>query len=50
VLEAAVALGVPAAAVGRTGGDALILPGGGPISMGELRRAREDWLPDYMGG
>jgi len=50
ILAAAEALGVPAAAVGRTGGDALILPGGGPISLGELRRAREDWLPAYMGG
>jgi phosphoribosylformylglycinamidine synthase len=50
VLEAAEALGVPAAAVGRAGGDALILPGGRPISLNELRRAREDWLPAYMGG
>jgi len=50
VLEAAEALGVPAVAVGRAGGDALILPGGRPISLNELRRARENWLPAYMGG
>jgi len=48
ILGAAAVLGVPAATVGRTGGDALILPGGGPISLNELRRAREDWLPAYM--
>ena len=49
VLAAAAARGVPAAIVGRTTADAaLTLPGGNPISLAELRRAHEAWLPEYM--
>jgi phosphoribosylformylglycinamidine synthase len=48
VLEAARAAGVPAARIGTTGGRALTLPGGAPISLGELRAVREGWLPRYM--
>ncbi len=49
VLAAAAARGVPAAAVGRATADgALTLPGSNPISLAELRRAHEAWLPDYM--
>jgi phosphoribosylformylglycinamidine synthase len=48
VLEAARAAGVPAAAVGATGGNALTLAGGGTISVVELTRAHEGWLPAYM--
>jgi phosphoribosylformylglycinamidine synthase len=40
--------GVPAAVIGRTGGETLVLPGGRPISLDELRGAHEDWLPTYM--
>ncbi|MCH8999450.1 MAG: hypothetical protein IID48_14480, partial [Proteobacteria bacterium] len=53
VLEAAGEAGVPAACIGTTGGTgggaALTLPGGEPISLGELRAAHEGWLPRYMG-
>jgi phosphoribosylformylglycinamidine synthase len=49
VLAAARSRGVPAAIVGVSTGDgALTLPGGNPISLAELRRAHEAWLPGYM--
>ncbi|HZD25253.1 MAG TPA: phosphoribosylformylglycinamidine synthase subunit PurL [Alphaproteobacteria bacterium] len=41
---------VPARRLGRAGGDALTLPGGTHISMAELRRAHEGWLPSLMAG
>ncbi len=41
--------GVQATQIGVTGGPALTLPGGAPISLGELRAAHEGWLPRYMG-
>jgi len=49
LLDAARAAGVPAAQIGVTGGSSLTLPGGTPISLGELRAAHEGWLPRYMG-
>ncbi len=48
LLAAADAAGVPAAAVGRTGGDRLTVEGHGSISLGELRDGHEGWLPAYM--
>ncbi len=49
VLATAAARGVSATIVGRTTPDAaLTLPGGNPISLSELRRAHEAWLPAYM--
>ncbi len=39
---------VPARAVGRTGGATLTVSGDHPISLVELREAREGWLPAYM--
>ena len=48
VLEASAAADVPAFIVGKTGGDALTLPGGNAISVAELRRINEAWLPAYM--
>ena len=42
--------GVPVSCIGDTGGDALTLPGERPISIAELTRAHESWLPDYMAG
>jgi phosphoribosylformylglycinamidine synthase len=50
LLDAAEAAGVPAARIGTTGGTALILPEGDPISLDDLGRAHERWLPDYMEG
>jgi phosphoribosylformylglycinamidine synthase len=49
LLDAARTAGVPAAQIGVTGGASLTLPGGAPISLGELRAAHEGWLPRYMG-
>jgi len=48
VLAAAGAAGVPAAAIGQSGGDALTLGEDDTISLEELRAAHEVWLPDYM--
>jgi phosphoribosylformylglycinamidine synthase len=44
------AAGVPILRLGRTGGDALILPEIAPIPVADLVRAHEDWLPNYMAG
>jgi phosphoribosylformylglycinamidine synthase len=49
VLKAAKAAGVPALPIGRTGGDSLTVGGACTISLAELRKAHESWLPDYMG-
>jgi phosphoribosylformylglycinamidine synthase len=48
VLEAAAKANVPAKVVGITGGGALTLPHGNAISVVELRRINEAWLPAYM--
>ena len=45
---AAKAAGVPVIRIGKTGGDALTLPGETPISIAELVRAHDDWLPNFM--
>jgi phosphoribosylformylglycinamidine synthase subunit PurL len=50
ILDAAAAVGVPAAVIGSTGGATLILPEGDPISLDGLRTAHETWLPAYMDG
>jgi phosphoribosylformylglycinamidine synthase II len=42
--------GVPVAVIGRTGGDALTVPGMASISLQDLRNAHENWLPRYMSG
>ncbi|MDJ0609955.1 MAG: phosphoribosylformylglycinamidine synthase subunit PurL [Kiloniellales bacterium] len=49
VLARAEAAGVPVGVIGVTGGESLILPGGAPISLADLARVHEDWLPGYMG-
>ncbi|MGE4220519.1 MAG: AIR synthase related protein, partial [Alphaproteobacteria bacterium] len=48
VLAAAKRAGVPAAAIGRTGGTSLTVDGACTISVAELRAAHEGWLPRYM--
>lgn len=48
VLAAAAKAGVPAAIIGRTGGDALTLNGSLAISLTELKNAHQGWLPEYM--
>jgi phosphoribosylformylglycinamidine synthase len=50
LLDAAQAAGVPAARLGRSGGEALVLPGGRSISVAELRQAHEATLPALMEG
>ena len=50
LLAAAAAAAVPAEMVGRTGGDALTVGDASSISLAEMRRLHEDWLPMYMGG
>ena len=42
------AAGVPVMRIGKTGGDTLTLGSEAPISIAELVRAHEDWLPNFM--
>ncbi|WP_439497965.1 phosphoribosylformylglycinamidine synthase subunit PurL [Bosea sp. (in: a-proteobacteria)] len=48
LLAEAKAAGVPAAAIGRTGGNALELPSEAPVALSALDKAHEDWFPTYM--
>jgi phosphoribosylformylglycinamidine synthase II len=50
ILAEAAAAGVPALALGATGGTALILPGEAPILLSALQHAHEAPLPAYMAG
>ena len=50
LLGAAGDAAVPAEVVGRTGGDALTVGDASSISLAEMRRLHEGWLPTYMGG
>ncbi|MCK5273151.1 MAG: phosphoribosylformylglycinamidine synthase II, partial [Alphaproteobacteria bacterium] len=48
IVAEAQAAGVPAAVVGQTGGDALTVGKTHTISIHELRRCHEEWLPSFM--
>jgi len=48
LLQAAQKANVPARVVGKTGGGALTLAEGNAISIAELKRLNEAWLPAYM--
>ena len=48
ILAAAKNKSIYAQRIGTVGGTALTLPGGGAISVAELKAANEAWLPDYM--
>jgi phosphoribosylformylglycinamidine synthase subunit PurL len=50
LISAAKSAGVPASTLGRSGGDTLTVTGGSAISLDELRRINEAWLPTYMAG
>ncbi|RNJ48486.1 phosphoribosylformylglycinamidine synthase subunit PurL [Methylocystis hirsuta] len=50
VVREGAAAGAPVLAIGRVGGDALILPGEAPILLTELRKAHEAPLPAFMAG
>ena len=39
---------IPVRVIGRTGGDALCLPGAEPVPLERLNEAHEGWLPRYM--
>jgi phosphoribosylformylglycinamidine synthase len=49
VASRAAAAGVPVLKLGTTGGTSLTLNGGDAISVDDLKRTSESWLPDYMG-
>lgn len=49
LLAAAAAAGVPARAIGTTGGDAVVLGEGASVPLATLRAAHERFLPDLMG-
>ncbi len=50
VIERARLLSLPARIIGRTGGDRLTLKGETALTLADLRRAHEAWLPNFMGG
>ncbi len=50
IIAAAGPLAVPVLRLGDSGGDALTVAGVGAISIMELRRINEAWLPAYMAG
>jgi phosphoribosylformylglycinamidine synthase len=50
MLNAAKAAGVPAEAIGQTGGASLTVSDRGTISLERLKKAHESWLPGYMNG
>ncbi len=50
VIERARLLDLPARIVGRTGGDAITLPGEEPLLLEDLREIHGRWLPSYMSG
>jgi phosphoribosylformylglycinamidine synthase II len=50
VKQNAVKAGIPALILGRAGGDQLTLAGGDAISVTEMQRINEAWLPAYMAG
>ena len=50
LLADAAASGVPAAVLGKSGGDALVVRGATSIPVSRLRQAHESWLPSYMSG
>ena len=50
ILGEAQRAGVPAALLGRTGGDRIAIDRHGTADVTALKRAHEAWLPRYMGG
>ncbi|HOV03838.1 MAG TPA: AIR synthase-related protein, partial [Kaistiaceae bacterium] len=48
LLADAAAAGVAAERIGTVAGDRLIVEGHLSISVGDLKRAHEDWFPTYM--
>jgi len=50
LFAAAAAAGVPASAIGATGGDRLTVSGALSITVDALAAAHEAWFPAFMGG
>jgi phosphoribosylformylglycinamidine synthase len=50
IIEEARAAYIPIAALGKTGGDRLVLEDKDSIAVSELRAAHEGWFPSYMSG
>ncbi len=50
ILDAAKKAGVPAFVLGTTGGSQLTVAGSDAISIAELKRINEAWLPEFMAG
>jgi len=50
ILQRAKDHGVPARIAGSLGGEQLTVNGQDPISLSDLRKAHEEWLPNYMNG
>jgi phosphoribosylformylglycinamidine synthase len=50
VMAAVTKAGVPAALLGRTGGDKIAIGGHESVTISALRHTHESWLPAYMGG
>jgi phosphoribosylformylglycinamidine synthase II len=48
LLTAAAAAGVPAVRLGYTGGTALVVEGLVDLPLAAIKKAHEDWLPNYM--
>ena len=48
ILARAKALGLAARVIGRTGGNALVLPGESALTLAVLEAAHQGWLPGYM--
>ncbi len=48
VMKALAAADAPVHLLGRTGGDALLLPGEAPIPVKDLKAAHEGWFPAFM--
>jgi phosphoribosylformylglycinamidine synthase II len=50
VMEAARSIALPARIIARVGGSTIGIGTGETIALDNLRRAHEEWLPDYMAG
>ncbi|MDP2698360.1 phosphoribosylformylglycinamidine synthase subunit PurL [Thalassospira sp.] len=50
VLNAAITANVPAAIIGQAGGNVISVEGKDAVSLADLRKAHEDWLPSMMDG
>ncbi|MDA0230038.1 MAG: phosphoribosylformylglycinamidine synthase subunit PurL [Proteobacteria bacterium] len=48
IINDAIGANIPIYSIGLSGGATLTLGGTGAISLNELQRAHEDWLPHYM--